>query len=64
MLHTLFIEVENVINSRPLIYMLLESDNQEAFTPNHFLLGSSNGSTPPGNLLSNLIEIVGAFLNN
>ncbi|XP_075170238.1 uncharacterized protein LOC142242552 [Haematobia irritans] len=39
-------EVELIINSRPLTYVSLETQDEEAITPNHFLLGSSNGSKP------------------
>lgn len=35
-----------VVNSRPLTYVSLETEDQEAITPNHFLLGSSNGAKP------------------
>ena len=47
-LHNLFLEVESIINSRPLTYLSLDSAEQEALTPNHFLLGSSSGAKPPG----------------
>ncbi|XP_065094629.1 uncharacterized protein LOC135715158 [Ochlerotatus camptorhynchus] len=40
------LEVENIINSRPLTYVPIEDGENEALTPNHFLLGSSNGSKP------------------
>ncbi|XP_062558096.1 uncharacterized protein LOC134222969 [Armigeres subalbatus] len=42
-LETLVIEAEGIVNSRPLTYLPLDSDESEALTPNHFLLGSSNG---------------------
>ncbi len=48
MLKSLFIEVENMVNSRPLTYVSLESPDDEVLTPNHFLLGSSSGQKPPG----------------
>lgn len=40
------IEVENIINSRPLTYLPLESSESEALTPNHLLIGSSTGCKP------------------
>ncbi|XP_055644239.1 uncharacterized protein LOC129780226 [Toxorhynchites rutilus septentrionalis] len=42
-LQTLVVEAENIVNSRPLTYLPLESEMAEALTPNHFLLLSSNG---------------------
>uniref|UniRef100_A0A182W695 DUF5641 domain-containing protein n=1 Tax=Anopheles minimus TaxID=112268 RepID=A0A182W695_9DIPT len=43
MLMTVLIEVESLINTRPLTYMPQTSSDTEALTPNHFLLGSSAG---------------------
>lgn len=54
LLNTMMHEVENIVNSRPLTYMPLESELEEAITPNHFLLGSSNGLKPLGNFTSNV----------
>ncbi|XP_037042681.1 uncharacterized protein LOC119079015 [Bradysia coprophila] len=48
MLVTLMAEVENIVNSRPLTYISLDSDSDEALTPNHFLFGSSNAMKPIG----------------
>lgn len=45
-LENLLIEVENVINSRPLTSIPLEDDESPVLTPNHILLGSSNGLRP------------------
>lgn len=42
-LETILCEVEAMINCRPLTYIPLESADQEALTPNHFILGSSTG---------------------
>ncbi|XP_055589494.1 uncharacterized protein LOC129741739 [Uranotaenia lowii] len=43
-LETILYEAEAMINSRPLTYIPLESADQEALTPNHFILGSSTGA--------------------
>jgi hypothetical protein len=47
-LQSFFIEAENVINARPLTHVPVERDVPEALTPNHFLLGASNGMPAPG----------------
>lgn len=44
---TLLIEAEAIVNSRPLTYLPLNSEEGEALTPNHFLLGSSSGIRQP-----------------
>lgn len=54
LLRTMMLEVENIVNSRPLTYVPLDSDLEEAITPNHFLLGSSNGKKPRGTFSSNV----------
>ncbi|XP_055610353.1 uncharacterized protein LOC129757229 [Uranotaenia lowii] len=46
-LQTLIVEVENMVNTRPLTYLPLESEEAEALTPNHFLLLSSNDTKLP-----------------
>ncbi|XP_067635655.1 uncharacterized protein [Eurosta solidaginis] len=38
-LHTLLIEAENLINSRPLTHLPLENIDDDPLTPNHFILG-------------------------
>ena len=43
-LQTLVVEAEKIVNSRPLTYLPLDSEESEALTPNHFLLLSSNGA--------------------
>ncbi|XP_058446466.1 uncharacterized protein LOC131427358 [Malaya genurostris] len=40
---TLVAESESIVNTRPLTYVPLDTSEQEAITPNHFLLLSSNG---------------------
>ncbi|XP_073831625.1 uncharacterized protein [Musca autumnalis] len=45
-LRSALIEVEFIINSRPLTFVSLESEDDEALTPNHLLLGSSTGYKP------------------
>ncbi|XP_055522707.1 uncharacterized protein LOC129716889 [Wyeomyia smithii] len=46
-LQTLVVEAESLVNSRPLTYLPLDSEESEALTPNHFLLGSSGGVKQP-----------------
>ncbi|XP_062702261.1 uncharacterized protein LOC134285478 [Aedes albopictus] len=45
-LRNCLIEVENVVNSRPLTHVPIEDESSPALTPNHFLVGSSNGLKP------------------
>ncbi|XP_055603799.1 uncharacterized protein LOC129752034 [Uranotaenia lowii] len=45
-LRNLLNEVENVVNSRPLTHLEMEDPESPVLTPNHFLLGSSNGLKP------------------
>ncbi|XP_055543571.1 uncharacterized protein LOC129729114 [Wyeomyia smithii] len=45
-LRNMLIEVENVINSRPLTYVPVDDPEAPVLTPNHFLLGSSSGLKP------------------
>ncbi|XP_058449104.1 uncharacterized protein LOC131429071 [Malaya genurostris] len=52
-LATLLVEAESVVNSRPLTYIPLETAQQEALTPNHFLLSSSSGVIQPPRTLGN-----------
>lgn len=41
-LHTLLLEAEHIVNSRPLVDVA-EDQDEEAITPNHFLIGRSSG---------------------
>nr|CTR11689.1 polyprotein [Calliphora vicina] len=45
-LRSSLMEVEMIVNSRPLTYVSIDCADQEAITPNHFILGSSNGTKP------------------
>lgn len=55
LLRSMLMEVENVINSRPLTYVPLDSEDDEALTPNHFLLRSSSGCIPMGQYDSGIL---------
>ncbi|XP_054087075.1 uncharacterized protein LOC128921986 [Zeugodacus cucurbitae] len=46
LLRAVLMEVEMTINSRPLTYIPIDHEEEEALTPNHFLLGSSSGVKP------------------
>ncbi|XP_055523019.1 uncharacterized protein LOC129717193 [Wyeomyia smithii] len=46
-LETLLKETQHMINSRPLTIVPLETAEQEALTPNHFLLLNSSGAKQP-----------------
>ncbi|XP_055590459.1 uncharacterized protein LOC129742573 [Uranotaenia lowii] len=46
-LNTFVVEAAGVVNSRPLMYLPLDSEEAESLTPNHFLLDSSNGVKQP-----------------
>ena len=45
---TVFAEVEHMVNSRPLTYVSSDPADQEALTPNHFLLGGASRHLAPG----------------
>lgn len=40
-LRNVLMECENIVNSRPLTFVSVDNSEEEALTPNHFLLGSS-----------------------
>ncbi|XP_062707432.1 uncharacterized protein LOC134287995 [Aedes albopictus] len=45
-LRNILIEVEYLVNSRPLTEIPLDDDQSPVLTPNHFVIGSSNGVLP------------------
>ncbi|XP_062713779.1 uncharacterized protein LOC134290623 [Aedes albopictus] len=45
-LRNTMMEVENIVNSRPLTEIPLDNDQSPVLTPNHFLVGSQNGLKP------------------
>ena len=45
---TFFAEVESLLNSRPLTHLGGDCRDEEALTPNHFLLGRASLNLPPG----------------
>ena len=47
LLRNMLAEVEMIVNSRPLTELPLDDELSQALTPNHFLLGSSDGTKPP-----------------
>ncbi|XP_055614659.1 uncharacterized protein LOC129760983 [Uranotaenia lowii] len=46
-LETVVLEAEAIVNSRPLTYIPISSETDEAITPNHFLLYGDKGITQP-----------------
>ncbi|XP_055631971.1 uncharacterized protein LOC129771880 [Toxorhynchites rutilus septentrionalis] len=55
-LETVLLEAEAIVNSRPLTYIPLETADQEALTPNHFLLYGSSGVKQPPTVLGNSVS--------
>ncbi|XP_062538499.1 uncharacterized protein LOC134206794 [Armigeres subalbatus] len=47
LLRNMLTEIELIVNSRPLTELPLDDEHSQSLTPNHFLLGSSDGSKPP-----------------
>ncbi|XP_036340648.1 uncharacterized protein LOC118750014 [Rhagoletis pomonella] len=47
-LRSALLEVEFMINSRPLTFVTIDGCDDEALTPNHILMGSSSGYKPIG----------------
>ena len=46
---TIMVEVEAILNSRPLTNVADQPENEEPLTPNHFLIQRLYSSLPPGN---------------
>ena len=46
---TIMVEVEAILNSRPLTNVADQPENEEPLTPNHFLIQRPYSSLPPGN---------------
>lgn len=47
-LYTLLTEIEHSVNSRPLTHVSVDPRDEEALTPNHFLIGTSSGEVKLG----------------
>lgn len=47
-LYTLLTEIEHSVNSRPLTHVSIDPRDNEALTPNHFLIGCSSGAIDLG----------------
>lgn len=45
-LRNALVEIENTLNLRPLTHVPIEENTAPALTPNHILLGTSNGTKP------------------
>jgi len=51
-LATVMVEVESIMNSRPLTPVVLDPDGEEPLTPNHLLLMRGSPNLPPGDFSS------------
>lgn len=60
---TVVVEAEGIVNSRPLTFLPLHSAEQEALTPNHFILGSSSGVVQPTTKLEESVYALNASRN-
>lgn len=45
-LRTLFAEIENIVNSRPMTHVSIDPYDESPLTPNHFLIGPQNIALP------------------
>ncbi|XP_062539103.1 uncharacterized protein LOC134207395 [Armigeres subalbatus] len=60
-LRTFLIEAESIVNSRPLTYLPIDSEEQKALTPNCFLMLSTSGVKHPAG--EPIVERAGARCN-
>ena len=51
-LATVMVEVESIMNSRPLAPVVQDPDGEELLTPNHLLLMRASPNLPPGDFSS------------
>ncbi|GFQ65599.1 integrase catalytic domain-containing protein [Trichonephila clavata] len=49
-LETILIEIEGMLNSRPLTYIFADLNEPEPFTPSHIISGRRVNSLPPARL--------------
>ena len=52
--HTIMVETESMLNSRPLTHVADVPDKKEPITPNHFLVQRPYNSMPPGDFSSTM----------
>ncbi|XP_075247043.1 uncharacterized protein LOC142340354 [Convolutriloba macropyga] len=52
--HTIMVETESMLNSRPPTHVADVPDNEEPITPNHFLVQRLYNSLPPGDFSSTM----------
>lgn len=60
LLLTMLAEVKHIINNRPLTYVEVENESEEALTPKHLILGSNSCFKPLGNFQDNLTRCSGS----
>lgn len=63
-IRSMMAEVENIVNSRPLTYVPIDNETQEALTPNHLLLGSSNGMKPLADFEDSSVVVKNSWLQS
>ena len=55
-LHALLLEIESIVNSRPLTSVSENTDDLEPLTPNHILIGQSSPNTNFANITENNVS--------